>query len=242
MNYLGNQTPNAVVKKFTTNQLAMSFGAGSPSGAVVLSADLAAGDTIVIFVNGQSASVLYATSHAATLAAIATAVAALSTVDNAVASGRTVTITPALAWPGESGQITQKERLTSIYAQVIHGASGTAVASVTLTDNTLTQGMPVKLDANAKLVPLAAGDPNYKCIGFLRLYDMHENRGTVVTNRFALVNTVSSVDNLTPGPVKYDGLTTDGKIKVSNASVDHTNVYGYAISAGNTNSEIEVLI
>lgn len=242
MNYLGSQTPEGVVKKFITDLLSMGFEAGSPSGVITLSADLATGDTVTVFVNGEQTSVAYATSHAATITAIATAVAALPTVDSAVGNGRTITITPALAWPGESGQITPKERLTAIFAQVAHSAAGTAIASVALTENTLTQGMPVKLDSTAKLVPLAAGEPSYKCIGFLRLYDAHENRGTVITNRNALINTVSSVDNMVPGPVKYDGLTVDGKIKVSNVSVDHTNVYGYAISTGNTNSVIEVLI
>ena len=77
------------------HKLHLEFEVAERKEVLTLTADLVASDTVVGGINGtQISATNYASNHAATMAAIAVKIAALSTITSATVSGRTIIITP----------------------------------------------------------------------------------------------------------------------------------------------------
>ena len=127
-----------------------TIGDGAPVrevSTITLSADLVASNAIVVTVDGTALSAInYATSHAATLTAIATAIQATAGVLTAVASGRVITVTGAN--PGDPFAI----------GMTITG--GASQATVTVAETTAASGAAFAQLAPGEFVfiPVKAGE------------------------------------------------------------------------------------
>jgi len=128
-----------------------TIGDGAPVrevSTITLDADLVASNTITITVNGTALSAInYATSHAATLTAIATAIQATAGVLTASASGRVITVTGAN--PGDPFTLT---------SSAITG--GSSQATVTVAESTAASGAAFAQLAPGEFVfvPVKAGE------------------------------------------------------------------------------------
>ena len=127
-----------------------TIGDGAPVrevSTITLSADLVASNTVVVTVDGTALSAInYATSHAATLTAIATAIQATAGVLTASANGRVITVTGAN--PGDPFTL----------AMTITG--GASQATVTVAETTAASGAAFAQLAPGEFVfiPVKAGE------------------------------------------------------------------------------------
>jgi len=214
------------------HKLHLEFEVAERKEVLTLSADLVAGDYVAGSVAGVSISnTVYAASHAATLSAIAAKIAALATIDTAVASGRTITIVP----------FDNAELAYSF--SVVSSAAGTATASVATTQGTVYPGQPVALaGVGEQVYPLAAGSPFRNAIGI----SLHTGKPgeliTIVMKGHAVIMAKSSQASMVPGPVKVAGFdTTSLRVTYAIASAD-TDVAGWALDAGDEGADIRVVI
>lgn len=109
--------------------------------------------------------------------------------------------------------------------------------------NTVYKGQPVKLDAAGTIVPAAAGNGPGIIIG----YSIHDGAAgelvTVACRGYAVVNAEASTDALVAGPVKYAAMNSaTGYAEYDDATVDTTNVAGFALDGGDNGDVIRVLV
>lgn len=214
------------------HKLHLEFEVAERKVVLTLSADLAAGDYLAGGVSGVAITpTVYAASHDATLAAIAVKIAALETIDTAVASARTITITPF------------DNAILSYDFSVVSSAAGTAVASVAETHGNVYKGQPCILTGvGEKIAPLASGSPYRNAIGFPIQDGTPGDLVTLVMKGFAVINAESSQESMVPGPVKVAGYDVDNaRVKYAIATAD-TDVAGWALDSGNTGDDIRVVI
>jgi len=137
--------------------------------------------------------------------------------------------------------------LSKVYKKEVHKLHN---AFMVKSGEEVYKGQPVKLNTDGTISPLASGDAPYVCIGYV----IDDPKGfnapvsvaderTVAMKAFAVVNAKVKEDGQVPGPVKFDSFDATDKLTiVDDASVDATNVLGWALQAGDADDIIRVAL
>lgn len=234
MDTLGSATTSLFHKGPEAHKLHHSFEVGDRRATIIFSGDFVASNVINVTVNGQAiAAQTYATSHAATFAALVSAIDGLS---GCTATGnsttRTIVIIP-----------TDQTEDPEVTAAVTLGASQ-ATATI-YEENDLYPGCPVELASDGTVIrmqpPFATADLNM--IGHALREASAGEIATIIMRGAAIMNALSA-DSIVPGPVAYSSYdATSGKMKVTDGSVTTANMIGWAIdTADSADDEIQVVL
>lgn len=243
MQTLGTPAKNTIYK-IGGGIMSQGFTQDGLKYTITLDADLVTSNVFAGYVGGDAVSVTFATSHAATMTAMAAAIAALSSVKSAtVSAARVITVYP-------NNQI---NGVPVVGFAVTAGASQAGVVTAQV-DNRIFPGMQVEIQSGGKLQPVTVatadltgiGTALNKSQGNVDNDDVKEPERITIALRGPgiMVTAKASISSLVPGPVKYDGYDTVTKQpKVSSTSVTVTNQMGWAIDAGtNVGDEIRVIL
>jgi len=187
--------------------------------ALAIDADLVASNSTVVTVNGLATSAtVYASSHDATMAAIAVKVAALSGVRSATAAARTITIEM------------ESQVAAPVISAVTSSGSSQGAWTATADNNAIYPGQPVKLTTDGKVEPLAAAGNLVDNIG----HSLHQGYGrelvTVVMRAQTIIFAEATAANGTAAPVKTGTFNTvSSRARFDDASVTHENYVGWAL-------------
>jgi len=233
---LGNITKSTFLK-LEEEKLSEELVVAERIGTLTLDADLIAANVVNVSVNGEAiAPVTYGTSHAATMTALAAAVAALASVASAeVSSARVITFIPV-----------DQTVNPSITNAVVTGGVTQAGITTAVDGHEIFMGMPVKMQADGKVKPLAAGDSPHLMVG-VAVFDAKpgswDKSRTTVWLRGFVQTFAQAADNLVAGPVKYAGYdSATGRNKYSDDSVTTANCVGWALEPASQGDEFIVCL
>lgn len=220
MDTLGTPATTIMQKGISGHNIHEHFEVGARRGIITFSADFVASNSIAVTVNGVAITpVVYATSHAATFAALIAAIDGLSSCScTGDATARTLLIKP-----------TDSDADPVITCTVTLGASQ-ATATIQTAINDMFEGCPVTLDTDGTVIRYnSLATQNTQVIGYAIKEAVSGELVTVALLGRAIVNALSA-DAIVPGPVAYSSHdTTTGKMKFTDASVTITNLMGWAI-------------
>lgn len=234
MNTLGSDTTN-IFYKSEGEQLSHAFAVADRRAILSFSADFVASNSTALSVNGVSITpVVYATSHAATFAALVAAIDGLSSVESATGNSTTrlITIIP-----------TDQTIDPVIVAATTGGAGQPTITKET--GNDLYPACPVVLDTDGSIrrFSVLADTQNTQVIGYAI---MAGAAGEIVTVKLHGDNVIEALaaDAIVPGPVAFSSYdSTTGKIKFTDGSVTITNMMGWAIDTADADGdEIKVIL
>lgn len=232
MDTLGSTTKNVFYKGVEAHKLHHAFPVADRRIFITYSADFVASNSIAVTIDGVAITPeVYATSHAATFAALVTAIDGLSTVESATgnATTRVITIIP----------VEQDVDVTASGAVTL-GASQATTTIVTNT-NDIFKGMPVMLDSDGS-VKRVESSANLTCIGYAIMDGVAGDVITVALKGIAIVEALSA-DAIVPGPVAYSSYdTTAEKLKFTDTSVTATNIMGWAIDTADSADDAILVI
>lgn len=237
MNTLGNAS-KTVIKKMGSHILTQSFEQAGLKYTLTLDADLVASNTIAGYIGGSSISKVYATSHAASMTALAVLIAAASGVLSAsVTSARVITIIPK----------NQNDGLAVAGWAVTGGASQAGVV-VAASDGRAFPGMQVELASDGKVQPVTDATADLENIGTVIDYAQADANGLAKEPKMVTValrgagiiaNMQAAISSLAIGPVASAGFdSATGYPKVTSSSVTVANQVGWAIDAGSAAGDI----
>jgi len=237
MNTLGSAS-KTVIKKMSSDMLTQGFEQTGLKYTITLDADLVASNVIAGYIGGATITKTYATSHAASMTALAALIAAADGVLSAsVTSARVITIVPE----------NQIDGLAVVGWAVTAGASqaGVVVAS---TDGRCFPGMQVELDSTGKVQPVTAATADLTNIGTVIDHAQQDANGiakepkrvtVALRGSGVIINAKASISPLAVGPVASAGFdSSTGYPKVTSSSVTVTNQIGWAIDAGTSVGDI----
>lgn len=222
-----------------SHKLALQFQAANYA-KITFSANLITSNKINMKVNGVAMDeVTFATDHATTMAAIVTALAAVSTVKKVVLSAADSKVIYLIPTTAENPVISD--------AAVTAGTSAATITAVT-TGSTIYPGMPVALVGSDELVvPLEVAAAIFGNVATYRFVgvSIHEaSPGELLTayvRGYTVVYGIASADT-TAGPVKTTGYdSTNGYTKYENTSQVYDAV-GWALDNVSSGEVIRILI
>lgn len=224
MNTLGDTTPNVFHKGVEAHKLHHGFPVANRRTKITYSADFVASNVINITVDGEAmAPVTYATSHAATFAAVLVALALLDTVDSVTGNATTRVITI----------ITTDQTEDTTTSGVVTLGASQATTTVVSNQNDIFKGMPVMLDSDGSVKRLE-DSANLNNIGYAVMDAVAGEIVTIALRGIAIVEALSA-DAIVPGPVAFSSYdTTLGKLKYTDTSVTATNIVGWAIDTADS--------
>lgn len=238
-NSLGTPT-KSIFLNLLQDTLNLEFEAIGDIGVLTFSADLVAADVVTATINGQSISVTYGTSHAATMTAIAAAITALSGAYNAKVHGATSRVISFLL-----ADDTAAVSITN--ALVTNGGAGTAVVTSSVVSSRIYPGTPVILaGVGEKVAPahlyehLGISNAVVNCIGISIHEPVSGGLLTVATKSYAVIFGQAS-SSVAVGPVDLSGHDTDtGYDKFVTGT--STGTVGFALDSGSDGDVIRVLL
>lgn len=242
MNTLGNRTRNTFFK-LPNHGITHHFNQDGLKYTITLSADLVTLNVITGSVGATQIQRTYATSHNATMTALAADIAALDGVRSSTVTGaRVITVYAS----------DQNMGLAVSTFLVTLGASQATVVTAAV-DNRVFPGQAVELQSTGKIQPVTAATADLTRIGIAldkARSDSNEDAliPEVVTVQLrtseGMVTAQASIVSLAIGPVAYDGYDSVNKqMKVTSTSVTVTNQIGWAIEAGtNIGDEVKVIL
>jgi hypothetical protein len=231
MNTLGSTT-NTKIVKIGSHILTHAFNVDGLKNTITLDADFVSLNVINGFIGGVAVTGTYATSHAATMTALAATIAALPTIKSAsVTSARVITLYP-------------KDQVNGIGVTgfvITLGASQAGVVAAQV-DNRVSPGQPVELLSNGKIAPVTAATADLTNIGYALDDQRNDTNALVVDPQEVSValrgmgmitNCEYSIVSGLVGPVASAGWNTvTGKQKVTSTGVTVANQIGWAVTAG----------
>lgn len=225
--------------KHESHKLHQEFEVDALKATITFDADLVTSNVINGRVNGVAMSaVTFATDHDATMDLIVAALSALDVVNTCL-----------LTDTSDNRQITvyaADQEATFILSDWVVTAGGGQAGIVLAHDvNNVYLGMPVQLTTDGKLEPITSSSIKQANMGI----SMHEAVGgelaTVMMKAIAIVFMECATDALVAGPVALHANgrnSTTGYMEVDDASVNHTNMLGWALDAGDDGDVIRVAI
>lgn len=208
-----------------THKLHLEFQVNARKQHVTLSADLVTSNVFHCEINGVAITdTTFGTDHDATMAAIATKIAAHADVDTCTKSGRVFTITP----------LDQTKNLI-ISAWITAGATQATITNGLLT-YPIKAGAPVELSGSGELVVRhTTAASRYKVIGYAIKDGDYNDLITVVMRAYGVVM-MKAAASIVPGPVEITKYATDHTPKVSNTSTA-ANVMGWCLDTETTEDD-----
>jgi hypothetical protein len=234
METLGNSPKTVMLYGPEVHKLHLEFEVAEASTTITFSADLVASDSL-LYVIGTSGPVAvpYATSHDATMTAIADAIDNLAEVEEVTVSGRVITI----KWSNDHA-------IPIFYFELTNGGLGTATVSATGYSADLGKiykGMSVAITDTGKIRPANGADKAHAVIGISIHNATPGQLATVAMKGYAAVKALAS-GTVVPGPVKQVAVAISEGLCSYAVSSDIDYSVGLAISGGDNGDEITVVI
>lgn len=235
MDTFGGQSKTTFLYGPEAEKLHLEFEVNAQKQSITLSADLVAADTVSASINGVAITdTLYATSHAATMTAIAAKIAAAAGVATATAAGRVITITPVFKPDPQGlyrGQLPVSNPALYIGASVAHAGLGTAVATTPALTYPIRKGQLVQLSGSAELIQrVAAAADAYKAIGVCIHEGPFSSLVTVAMKGYVVVIGKAAANNMVPGPVEVTSFAANGTPQYTNTTTA-ANVVGHSLDS-----------
>lgn len=210
------------------NKLHLEFSVGPKTDLIDLNHTLVAQDTVKVFINGElAADVDYASSHGATMTAIAAAIEDSELVDSASVSATNVfSIVPL---EGE-----EPKYVVTLNGEVVEG--------ITYGLNGVRKGQAVKLAGNGEdVIPLVSGDDVSLAIGY-SIHDGVPGRLVTIAMRGFMVIFARAAATVVPGRATVTGYdSTNSRPTYSNTSSSGATI-GWVLDAGDQGDEIRVVL
>jgi len=238
MEPLGDVTKTKLFKH-ESHKLHVEFEVDALKATITFDADIVSSNEVDGRINGVAIdTVTFDTNHDTTMDALVAAIEALPSVESAEltdgTNNRQVTVYAA-------------DQDNSFVLSDWAVTSGGTQAGVTLAHDTkeVYLGMPVQLTNGGKLEPANSSSSKQAILGI----SMHNSVGgelaTVQMKAMSVVMMECATDSLSAGPVAIHSNgrnSSTGYLEVDDASVDHTNMVGWALESGDDGDVIPVAI
>jgi hypothetical protein len=229
MPYLFGVDTSTILLKHEGHKLHEAFTVEDNTAYLVVAGDLVTSNAINGTVNGVAISeVIFSGSHANTMALIVTELISHAAILSAelVDTHKIKVIAISNAAP-----ITEITLVTTL-------GSAQEVWTPTYNQNRLVLGMPVALNIDGTVRPVQAEDLTIEIIGIATIAAIEVEDVTVMMKAFVIIFAEWKVNTSLAGPVTFDNYNgTTGLNEVDDASVDNTNIWGWAFDPGD-NGEI----
>lgn len=224
---LGTPAKSRVLKPAHGNAIHHEFLVNKKKTVLTYDADFVASNSIAASVQGVSITpVVYASSHTATLAALATAIEGLANVESADVTGaREITI------------IAEDQTTNVLVTSTVTGGSSQPVATAVNHSQVIKEGQQVKLTTSGKIEPLGASDTKESAIGH-SIQDGSSDTYLTIATKFSHLIMATAAGSQNAGFVKFNAQGTDyPEYAAANSSTYH----GYALDSANTQGD-EIMV
>ena len=233
----GSQSKTFILKN-ESHKPHEEFEVDALKATITFSADLVTSNVVNGKVNNTAISpVTFATSHSNTMTLLAAAIEALgiaaNIADASVTSARVITVT---AYDSSQPLV--------LHEFVVTAGASQATVTYGSDNNRIFKGQPVKLTADGKIEPYAAGDIPAKLIGYAVQDGYGGDLVTVMMKAFAIIYAEAYATAHLPGVCRMAAFNSTNKMMEvdDGGTLDHTTIIGNCLDSGGDGDVVRVAV